>query len=807
MSVAIVVAPRSRDVMQNRIRTLVGVAFLFQWFSGMLISDDQVNFATAAKSFFAANCLECHDSETQEGGVSFEDLSEVNAENSGLWKQIWEQVALNEMPPRDEVSRPDAMARYEFSHLITDALVDALKDVGGFKIHLHPSKGNHLDHALLFDREYSNGQLEPPSSPARIWRIQPQEHLTRLNALINLEPDYNARKPGLRTRGDRILPNPQGEVKVYFGLDRVIGWVGGSAAYAAAITGFPPVLSTEDTHGLRNYADQYSVNGSEAIQIAGLAEDILKFMAYGPEAEEYQFADRVSEIDAKYKHGDLRGLSQSLFYSKEIKRPLTPVYELVQDESFSDDSKTAAIIYLFEALTGRQPRPDELKQYVSILDRAVNDLGKEEGVILGLAPIFLDREAVFRVELVDYGTPDRFGRIMLQDEELGLAVNAALSYLPPDGVLKDSIAQGRMKTKKDVAREVSRILADPSIRKPRVLQFFREFFDYDRAGSICKDTPALTAAGGDSKGTNHYTTMHGMASHTDRLVEMVLAEDKDVLAELLTTNRVVISPGTDVRYFSQLEKLVKKLPKVPKGTRITDADRGYVELPKGKSIHVRVPQVVKRDRAQRSLTELPADQRRGILTHPSWLVSHSDAMDNHAILRGRWVRERLLGDSIPDVPITVDAMLPDEPKVTLRHRMRVTQEAECYRCHRKMDPLGLPFEMFSHAGLYRTTEKGKKVNTEGAIIDSGDAELDGPVENALEMIDRLAASDRVHQVFVRHAFRFWMGRNETLNDAPVLREAYRAYQDNGGSMNALLKSLLTSDAFLYRKVLEPESRE
>jgi hypothetical protein len=298
-----------------------------------------------------------------------------------------------------------------------------------------------------------------------------------------------------------------------------------------------------------------------------------------------------------------------------------------------------------------------------------------------------------------------------------------------------------------------------------------------------------------------------MASHTDRLVEMVLAEDKDVLAELLTTNRVVISPGTDVRYFSQLEKLVKKLPKVPKGTRITNADRGYVELPKGKSIHVRVPQVVKGDKAQRSLTELPADQRRGILTHPSWLVSHSDAMDNHAILRGRWVRERLLGDSVPDIPITVDAMLPDEPKETLRHRMRVTQEAECYRCHRKMDPLGLPFEMFSHAGLYRTTEKGKKLNTEGAIIDSGEAELDGPVENALEMIDRLAASDRVHQVFVRHAFRFWMGRNETLNDAPVLREAYRAYRDNGGSMNALLKSLLTSDAFLYRKVLEPESRE
>jgi hypothetical protein len=78
--------------------------------------------------------------------------------------------------------------------------------------------------------------------------------------------------------------------------------------------------------------------------------------------------------------------------------------------------------------------------------------------------------------------------------------------------------------------------------------------------------------------------------------------------------------------------------------------------------------------------------------------------------------------------------------------------------------------------------------------------LDGPVKNALEMIDKLAASERVEQVFVRHAFRFWMGRNETLEDAPTLQSAHRAYKENDGSMKALLTSLLTSDAFLYRKV-------
>ena len=72
----------------------------------------------------------------------------------------------------------------------------------------------------------------------------------------------------------------------------------------------------------------------------------------------------------------------------------------------------------------------------------------------------------------------------------------------------------------------------------------------------------------------------------------------------------------------------------------------------------------------------------------------------------------------------------------------------------------------------------------------------------MELIDKLAHSKRVEQVFVRHAFRYWMGRNETLNDAPILQDAYRAYRENG-SMNAMLISLLTSDAFLYRKKNEP----
>jgi hypothetical protein len=66
------------------------------------------------------------------------------------------------------------------------------------------------------------------------------------------------------------------------------------------------------------------------------------------------------------------------------------------------------------------------------------------------------------------------------------------------------------------------------------------------------------------------------------------------------------------------------------------------------------------------------------------------------------------------------------------------------------------------------------------------------------MIQRLAKSKRVEQVFVRHVFRFFMGRNETLGDAKSLQDAHKAYVDGNGSMQALVVSLLSSDSFVYR---------
>ncbi|MBA4019780.1 MAG: hypothetical protein C0483_21655 [Pirellula sp.] len=772
------------------------------------------DFAEFARPFLVRHCVDCHGETEPEGKLSLHNLGSVDEVNAAIWKSVWAQVALKEMPPRD-AEQPGVVERLQFSDWIVGELTRVMRDKGGFRTHLDPDKGNFVDHDLLFGPLPDGIRLAPTSSPARIWRVTPQEHITRLNELINTEPKYDPENPGLRAHGDSVPTNHGGELKLYFGTDNILQWQGGTVAYATAVKSVPAVLASARNHGLKNYPDFYSVNSAEATQIMDVADDVIRYMAYGPLsiAETYQITDDPKSIADKMQ-GDIRGLPTSIVYSTKFLRPRTPVYDLMNEEEASDERLRAAANYLFEALTFRPPSSSESNEYLAIVKQSIKKLGKEEGAVLGLSSIFLDRDAIFRPELAERGTPDQYGRVMLNDWELGLAVNHALRYIKPDEELRQAIVEGRMRTREDVRREVERMLADDSVRKPRILQFFRDYFDYDLGGYICKDGRALNETGVSNQGSSHYRAMFDATASTDRLIELILQEDKDVLKQLLTTDRVVATKADNI-YFgerrtreeakaaaAQKKEATAKSGKRPnENFNVTPAN---LSGPKTSARVSRRSYGAGSMQPDRILATAPEGQRLGILTHPSWLVSHSDAMDNHAIRRGKWVRERLLGGGIPDVPITVDAMLPDEPDHTLRDRMRVTREAYCWTCHQKMDPLGLPFEMYNHAGLFRTTELDKPVDTTGEIIESGEPALDGKVADALEMIRKLAESRRVEQVFVRHAFRFWMGRNETLNDAPVLQEAYRAYKDGGGSMNALLASLLTSDAFLYRTRSEPD---
>jgi hypothetical protein len=338
------------------------------------------------------------------------------------------------------------------------------------------------------------------------------------------------------------------------------------------------------------------------------------------------------------------------------------------------------------------------------------------------------------------------------------------------------------------------------------MRFFREYFGYGHALEVFKN---------DKDNPEHDARV--VVEDTDQLVRYVLEKDTEVLREVLTTNKSFVAYRTAA---DTKKKRVEALAKF-EAEKAKNPEKFKTKTPQkvGRSIYEAYGLT---DFPEQQPIELPAAERAGILTQPAWLVAWSKSDDNDAIHRGKWIRERLLGGVVPDIPITVDAQLPNAPEQTLRQRMAVTQQEYCYKCHVLMNNVGLPFETFDHVGRFRTSipvldpaateknldKKGKSlgpvnrsvpVDSAGKIELVGDPALDSlTVTNAVELIRALAKSERVEQVFVRHAFRYWLGRNETPGDAAGLQEAYKAYKASAGSNKALITALLTSDSFLYR---------
>lgn len=421
-----------------------------------------------------------------------------------------------------------------------------------------------------------------------------------------------------------------------------------------------------------------------------------------------------------------------------------------------------AVTMQFQRTLGRSPNEDELERFVGLMDKNVREAGRVAGVRYSLAAVFLLPRAVFRYETG--GDVDASGATQLSGEETAFALAFALTDRRPAPWLLAAAAAGELDDSAGVAAVVRRMLDDPNLEKPRILRFFHEFFEYPRATEVFKNPE-------DFK--HHKAKV--LVSDTDNLILWILQRDQEVLRELLTTNRAFVN----TRYDSNKKQIVQYEAngQVHQSYSLPPDWKWTAEQP----------------------IEMPANTRAGILTQPSWLAAWSMNQDNHAILRGKWVRERLLGNVVPDIPITVDAQLPEAPEKTLRERMAVTRKAYCWQCHKLMNQVGLPFETYDHFGRWRAVELGKPVDASGGIDLTGDTRIDGTrTEDAIEFVHALADSERVERVFIRHAFRYFTGRNENLGDGPSLRAAQEAYRRSGGSFQALIISILSSDSFLRR---------
>jgi len=762
------------------------VVLLFLSASLTVAADD---YSQVVQPFLKQHCVRCHDDVTNETGFSLQAATADFTANSSsdLWLRILDQLTFRNMPPEEE-EQPSGLEVAQVTEWINKGLLQAGKGDAYRKKLLSPEYGNWVNHEKLF-----SGEIKTlPYSPSRLWRFSPE--------LFAKKGFGNAKSPYSHVTSER---------------------------------------------GLRDYAATSVVDQSTVRMMLMVANSFI--------------ADRE-------RRGEFKDFVEDL-----------PVLETEELRNVIERE--------FLRVIGRKPSDDQAEKYLTFLQRNIETGGKLDGLKTTIKAIFLSPESMYRMEF-GLGEVDEHGRRHLSAGELAHAIAYALTDHSPDRspVILEMLQKGELNTKQDVARLVERLLDEQLTtghwwRKdlPRVMRFFDEYFGFDRAGAVFKDTGRQRA----EKIPQWNTTM--LVHDARMLIEYVLKNDKDVIAELLTTNKYFIAHPGDNEYAqehydkkiaeitnpsfvdAQVEKrreqtmrdfnfegMPEKVERALKDARRdaektvsvfkTTLDKGMYRHPNfpfsAKShgisdlIYIEPYNLPSNSRNQEQTWEwpveqplvMPKEQRAGLLTHPAWLAAYSLNEDNDPIHRGIWVYERLLAGVLGDVPPDVDANVPTDPHMTLRERMEPLRAEQCWKCHRKINPLGEPFEVFDDWGRYRTEhyfdENGeiylrrdgqferklkegqlttRKVNAVGAISFSGDPNIDGEVQDAVEMMHRLGHSDRARQSFIRHLFRYFMGRNEMLSDSKTLIDAEKAYLDNGGSFKSLVVSLLSSDSFLYRR--------
>ncbi|QDU92464.1 hypothetical protein Pla8534_02120 [Lignipirellula cremea] len=808
------------------------------------------------QGIITTRCLDCHSGETAEADVRFDNLATLtlNAQLE-LFNRAQDQLFFGLMPPEDadplsgiEHAELAGWLRRELRSRHASKLDDKLRD---------PSYGNYVDHEQLF-----NGSIrDKPFTPARRWLVSPQIFHERVNAVFQLRERDRQRN--------------------FYGVTN------------------PIVLP--DHSGVRYY-DTAALDGGHLLVMLNNAQWI---------AEKQVFA-------AAHQGEDRRQLQ----FANEKDRwcpPTSPpefVAILQKQSTPSDEELISAIHAQFDCVLQRRASAAELTKHLPQFRSAIELAGNEDGLRQMLLSVLLKSEFLYRLEF-GAGEPDEYGRKKLSPREASYAIAYAVSDRVPDEQLVQAAAEGRLLSKEDYRREVTRLLDDKksfsdegdptlngihlrshTVSHPKINRFFREFFGYPASVKLFKD---VSRSGGffDNAGRDYTGTAGSVTNEADRIVDYILSQDRDVFAQLLTTDLNFV---LHTRSNEQGQKLVDGWRRAYEGLKDTEwkdnpeqvllenfdkhkelfAQIGITDLREDRrKNHVRdlsrymlffehtfgkgrtpitfpwfahggqkfryseiysLPPVPgagpldyqgRRSRGQyddEETWDYPVVQpfriphRKGLLTHPAWLLAHSQNTETDPVRRGRWIREKLLAGRVPDVPITVDAQIPEDHQRTLRERLdSVTLKQECWKCHQQMNPLGLTFEIFDDFGRYRTHESlelpdslketaagkntanvstTKPVNAVGLLRGAGDPALDGEVTDAFDLIDRLAKSDLVRQSIIRHAFRYFMGRNETLSDSQTLIDADQAYIKSGGSFRAVIVSLLTSDSFMYRKNIE-----
>jgi hypothetical protein len=385
----------------------------------------------------------------------------------------------------------------------------------------------------------------------------------------------------------------------------------------------------------------------------------------------------------------------------------------------------------------------ETTRYVTVAENAARTLNDfHAGLEFAIAGILQSPNFLFRVEL---GEPDPSdpSRLRYSNYELASRLSYTLWNTTPDSTLLDAAERGELSSSAGLTREAERLVADARV-KPALDNFHAE-----RLGLA--DLAQLSKADSVYKGL-------------DDALRAALRDDV-----LMTIADQTSGAGRDFQaLFDTPVAFVNRALAGIYG--VTASSDGMQKM------------------------SLPSSAKRtGLLGKAAFLALNAHTNETSPTLRGKYIRERFLCQSIGAPPPNVVPVLgPVDPNApTMRDRLKAhATDAVCGACHNQMDPLGLALEHFDAIGRYRDNDQGHALDTTGSL---DGAAFDGGIELAKLLRD----DPRSAACVVRQLYRYAVAHVEGDGEKAQIDGLVAQFENSGHDFSGLLRAVVQSDGFLY----------
>ncbi|TPV96854.1 MAG: DUF1592 domain-containing protein [Myxococcales bacterium FL481] len=392
---------------------------------------------------------------------------------------------------------------------------------------------------------------------------------------------------------------------------------------------------------------------------------------------------------------------------------------------------------------------------------------------LAVQTVLLSPDFLYLVEVGDTARA-RDGRVPLTGWELASRLSFLLWNSMPDAELFAAAAQGRLDTRADVRREARRLMQDPRA-EAAIVEFHRQWLAFDEIERITVDPDVYFPELDDEEEVGGIMTQYRLSLTVEfkRFIASTILGPQGTVQDLLTSRDAWVSRTTAEVYGASYDS---SQGEVFRG-RIGGIDEYEIVMYPG---------------------QLPEGERAGVLTSAAFLASHAHPGFPSPVLRGVFIRDRLLCAPPPappdDVP-PIEETENEEPQTNRdRYEAHVANPA-CAGCHVAIDGVGFPFEHYDSVGAYRTQDNGHPVDASGELVGT---DVDGPVSGAVDLAERLAVSRTVHDCVVKQWWRFANHRNEEPEDDAALDRLADSFWHSGGVVPELLVDLVSDDTFRTR---------